>query len=226
MTTYAELKTKVARALQDPDNQTFNTDLISDMIEAAWQEVSLAAPWQFQEDITPTDNTLSYQVLSSYFTDPQPGVELRSVEHWDGSTTPISQLHQFQAASQHALGSTSSQVGWFVWNGTLYLPNNMAALIDSTTDLIRVWGYAPWPLPASDSDPLPFEPLLEKAVIMVCHIEALRLLKANRVLFKQWQTRSGNTDTTFPMLVNDLAIARQEWTSMERRIHIVREQPG
>ena len=195
------------------------------MIESAWVDVSLTAPWQFQEDITPVADTLEYALLQNYWDTPQDDVELYSVEIWDSSTTPNKPLRHIEPAAAHAAGLAYSQAGWRVWNGKLILPYRWEQFIDPDSHLIRVWGYAPWPFPGSSGDTLPFSLMLEKAVLTRCYMEALRRLINNRALFKQWQTRSNNTDISVPMLMNDLAQARDEWKAMADKIRVLREAP-
>lgn len=225
MTTYAELIDKVSRALQDPDNQTFDEQTVKDMIASAWADISRVAPRRFQEDIQPVADTLEYQVLSVDFPDPNDDIEVMSVELWDTSTTPHSAFRHVTPQSAHPTGLSYSQAGWRVWAGILYLPNRVVDLIDPLTHLIRIWGYSPWPVLVADDDVVPFGQVHEEALIIRCWIEALRRLVNNRSLFTQWQTRSNATDVTTAALMNEMNMAREEWRQLARSIQVLREAP-
>lgn len=227
MGTYGDLQTKVSRVLQDPDNATFDVPTIKDMIAAAWAEISRIAPERFQEDLDPVADALTYQLRTADFDDPVDDIEVQRVELWDGSVTPAKALRQIEPQSAHPMGLSYSQAGWVFWAGLLELPNRVVDMIagHESDYLIRVWGYSPWPPVEADEDVVPFGAGLEEALVLYCHIEALRRLINNRALFTQWQTRSNNTDVTPAALMNDLNIAQEEWRRRSRAIFVFREAP-
>lgn len=225
-TTYAELQAKVSDAIQDPSNATFTVDTIKAMIDAAWAEVSRIAPQRFQEDIDPIADTVAYQLLTAQF----PGgavdeVEVQKVELWDTSGSRPRPFRFIEPMSAHPAGLSYTQAGWFVWAGLLSLPDRAVDMIDVTRHIIRVWGYAPWPLLVNDNDVVPFGNDREQAVILYCYVEALRRLVGNRVLFTQWQTRSNNTDVSMASLMSDLNLAQEEWRRRSKAIFVIREAP-
>lgn len=225
MTTYAELQDKVARALQDPDNATFDAQAVQDMIASAYADIGRIAPQRFVQDITPTDDTLSYELRQDVFTAPNDDIEVMSVELWDGSTTPATPYRQIDPQSSHPTGLSYSQAGWRFWGGSLYLPNRVVDLIDPDVHFIKVWGYSPWSDLSDDADVVPFGRVHEEALVIRCHIEAMRRLIGNRVLFTQWQTRSNNTDITPGTLMNEKTQAEGEWRTLARAIQVLREAP-
>lgn len=227
MTTYLELRTKIARKLSDPDNDTFSDDRIKDMVQAAWAEIGEVAPERFQEDITPVADTLEYTLRSADFNDPVDEIEVFKVELWDGSQTPARPILHVTPLAAHPTGLTYSNAGWAVWGGVLHIPNKVQDMIAGHEDdyLIRVWGYSPWPPVTEDEDVVPFTGLREEALILHCRIEALRDLVADRELFKQWQTRSNNSDITPAGLYNGLNIAEAQWQRKRRQIWVMRETP-
>lgn len=225
MTTYLELQDKVARALQDPDNATFDVEAIKDMIASSYADIGRIAPQRFTEEITPVADTLEYQVRTAVFTNPNDDIELMSVEVWDGTTTPATPWRQVEPQSSHATGLSYSQAGWRMWGGMLMLPNRVVDYIDPDVHFIKVWGYSPWEDLVTDDDVVPFGRVHEEALVIRCHIEALRRLLGNRVLFTQWQTRSNNTDITPGALMNEKTQAEQEWRTLARAIQVLREAP-
>lgn len=225
MTTYAELRVKVADALQDPDNETFEVTSIDAMIEAGWADLSDYAPRRFQEDITPIADALSYQPLADDFPVPNDDIDLLTVEIWDGSVTPPNPLRHVAPASKHPTGLSYSEAGWRFWGGLLYVPTWVPDYINVTDHLIRIWGYSPWPLNTEDDDVIPFGQVHEQAIIIRCQIEAWRRLINNRALFTQWQTRSNNTDVTPGFLMSEKERANEEWRRLIRRIAKPRERP-
>jgi len=85
--TFSAFKTAVSAALRDPNNTTFDTAAVGTLIQAALAEVGRIAPEQFQEDIVPVADTLTYQ--------------LRQVGVTKALTTP------FGVASTNVLTSTA-----------------------------------------------------------------------------------------------------------------------
>jgi hypothetical protein len=225
-TTYLELQAKVSEALQDPDNATFGVEQVKAMIDAAWAEISRIAPQRFQEDIDPIADTSAYLLRQDDF----PGeavdeIEVQKVELWDTTGDRPKAWRFVEPMSAHPTGLTYTQAGWFNWGGTLTLPDRAVDMLDPDRHLIRVWGYSPWPRVVDDSDVIPFGQSREQAVILYCHIEALRRLTSNRTLFTQWQTRSNNTDVSIASLMSDLNIAQEEWRRRSRAIFVIREAP-
>lgn len=223
MTTYADFRDKVARAIQDPDYETFEEQTVKDVVQSAWQELSRIAPKQFEEGLTPVANQLTYQLLAEDFADPNPSIEVVRVEIWDTDATPNLALRLVPPRATHPGGLGYSQAGWEVWNGTLRLPRNYVEGINVDTDSIMVWGYCPWPAPSADDDVLPINAELEEALVIACNVGFLRRLTSNRALFTQWQTRSNNTDVSMASLMNDLESARDEWKRLSRDIRVARE---
>jgi hypothetical protein len=220
-TTFGALKTAVAEIdVRDPSAKTFSPTDIEDMIYAALAEVGRIAPEQFQEDITPIADTLDYTLRSSEFSDPVPEIEVTRVELWDGTTTPVKFLRALRPGSTSRLNQSNN--GWRVWAGVLTLSNLQELIIDPDTHSIRVWGYSPYVLPDSDDDVISVSVEVERAVRLYTRIEALRRLNASRDLFTQWQTKSGNTDTTRAGLLNALSLAQDDWRRVSRAIAILR----
>lgn len=223
MTTYGDLQDKVARAIQDPDYETFEAQTIKDVIQSAWQDLSRIAPQRFTEDLTPIADTLTYQLRADDFPTPQDNIELVRVEIWDTDVTPNIALRWVPPRGAHPGGLTYSQGGWEVWGGILRIPNNYVSGIDVDTQSIRVWGYAPWVAPVEDEDTIAINAELEEALVIACNVGLLRRLTSNRALFTSWQTRSNNTDVSMASLMNDLAQAQEEWRRLRREIQVARE---
>lgn len=225
--TYLELRTKIARKLNDPDNATFVDQTVKDLVSAAWAEIGEVAPERFSEDITPVADQLEYQLRTSDFTDPIDEIELWKVEIWDGSLIPSKPILYVTPLAAHPTGLTYSNAGWFVFGGVLHLPNRVEDVISGheADYLIRVWGYSPWKPLVNDADAVIIGNLREEALIAYCRVEALKMLVEDRELFKQWQTRSNNSDITPAGLYNALNIAEAQWQRKRRQIWVTRELP-
>jgi hypothetical protein len=220
MTAYSALQTYVSRDLSDPSNLTFDTDAVKDFIQKAIAEVGRVSPQQFQEDITPVDGQLTYLLRSDDFNAVAvPEIRLVRVEVWDD--TPA---FRFSVKAKAGQPSRYSNSGWEVWNGTLEIPSWVETNI-SATDTIRVWGYSPYPPISDDADVVPVSADLELAIRDYCRVQALRKLTSSRVLFKQWQARSNNTDVTLAMLNSDLQQAEQDWRRMSRELRVPEQNP-
>jgi hypothetical protein len=141
------------------------------------------------------------------------------VEVWD--STPA---FKFSIKSKAGQPSRYSQSGWEVWNGTLEIPSWAETSIVAT-DAIRVWGYSPYPPISDDADVVPVSAELELAIRTFCRVQALRKLTSSRVLFKQWQARSNNTDVTLAMLNSDLQAAEGDWRRLSRELRVPEQNP-
>lgn len=216
----ATLITRVATAVRDPDFATFTSDEVIDLINVAISEVGAIAPDFFQEDIAPVADTLTYILRSDEFGGIAiPEIEVVRIEVWDGTTTPASPIRVMQAASGEF--ANSSETGWFNWGGTLYVNTAFLALLKGHEDdyVIRVWGYSPYvQLDVENNTTSSMSDAVAWAVVARCEVEAIQRLLADRQLYTQWQTRSGNTDVSPAALMNALNIAQNDW---RRRSHAI-----
>lgn len=219
-TTFAVLKTEVSEALRDPDFLTFDDPAVGRMVNMAIAEVGRVAPLHFQDDITPVLNTLEYTLREDYFAgEDVPEIEVVRVELWDGSTTPATPLAVLPAASGGR--ENDSQSGWVNWGGNLIIPRRIWSSVDGHEDdyYYRVWGYCPYAQLSADEDVFDGSDELKWAVVTYSQLVALRRLVAERELFTQWQTRSGNTDITPAGLMGDYARMREEWRVTKRELY-------
>lgn len=217
--TFSELKTAVASAIRDPDNKTFDSAALAQIINEALSEVGRVNPIQFQEDITPVADTLQYTLQSAAFAaEAQPDIEVMRVEVWDDSTTPSTRKFVVTPASSGR--AFDSQAGWTNWGGILMLPSAVFNVISGNEDslTIKVWGYSPHPALSGDSDIASVTGDSYWALISRARLAAMEMLLNDRNLFTQWQTRSGNSDISPAGLMNELAQARDEWRRRSRTL--------
>lgn len=222
MTAYSALQTLVSRDLSDPDRQTFDVDAVKDFIQQGLSAIARVAADQFQEDLAPLADTTSYLLRSDDFgAVPVPEIRLVRVEVWRGLPSRFA----FKIKAKAGQPSRDSLAGWEVWNGSLELPNWVVDAISTTTDTLRVWGYSPYPPIVDDADVVPVSAELEQALRVFCQVEAMRRLIGSRVLFKQWQTRSNNTDVTLGALNSDLQVADEQWRRLSRALKVPEQNP-
>jgi hypothetical protein len=222
LTTYATLQTYVSRDLADPSNATFDLNAVKDFIQQGLAEIARISPQQFQEDLDAIDNQLTYVLRSSLFGAVHvPEIRLLRVEVWSGTPSRF----RFKIKSKAGQPSRDSQSGWEVWDGVLEIPDWIETVIDPVADTIRVWGYSPYPPVVNDNDVIPVSAELELAVRTFCRIEGMRRLIGSRVLFKQWQTASNNTDVTLGQLNSDLQIAEDQWRRLARSLKVPEQNP-
>jgi hypothetical protein len=220
VTAYSALQTLVSRDLSDPDRLTFDVDAVKDFIQQGLAAVARVAPMQFQEDLTPVDDQLVYPLRASIFATPQPEIRVVRVEVWTGTPSRF----KFKIRAKAGQPTRDSIAGWDVWAGSLEIPDWQADLI-ATTDIIRVWGYSPYDPIVDDADVVPVSAELELAVRTFCTVEGLRRLTNSRVLFKQWQARSNNTDVTLGQLNSDLQVAEERWRRLARELKVPEQNP-
>lgn len=223
MTTYLQLQTNVSRQLADPDKQTFDVDAVRDFISQGMSEIARIAPQQFQEDIDPIAGTLVYQLRVAQFPVAQQELRLIRVEVWSGTPSRF----VWKIRSKAGQPSRDSQSGWEVWAGSLEIPQQeMDAIIAyDPTAIIRVWGYSPYIAMVADGDNVPVSAELEQALLTFCRVEGLRRLTSSRVLFKQWQARSNNTDVTLGNLNSDLQVVEEQWRHLKRELKVPEQNP-
>jgi hypothetical protein len=217
MSTYGELKTRIATVLLDPDAKTFTTSLLPEVAIAGLVEVGRILPAQYTEDLDPVVDQLPYQLGTALFDTAEPQIEVKRVEVWDPSQSPDALIMQVQEAGAEW---STADAGWSSWGGILYMPTRVVRGLHGYEDtyIIRVWGYAPYATPATDDTVLALSQAAEQAVVKFARVEGLELLLADRDLFTQWQTRSGNSDISPAGLMNQISGARADWDKYSKRI--------
>lgn len=215
MSTFNEMVASVAADLSDPLNKTFGVAQIGDYINDGLSEVGRIAPARLHLDITPTVDTLTYTLL-----DGSPDIEVRRVEVWDHSVTPISYMKTFTPASGEYVDA--SVTGWFFWDGTLQLTNLQESFIDPAIHHIHVWGYGPY-VEVSGDTAMPVTRELEWAIRLYARVAGLRTLVNMRNLFAQWQGSSGDTNITSAQLLANLNEAENAWMTRAKAIMVLRE---
>lgn len=220
-TTPAALKSRIITVLLDPSAKTFTAGLQTELLTSGLIEIGRHVPAQYTEDITPVANQLSYLLGTAVFAAGSTDIEPMRVEIWDSTTDPESLIYPVNPAGAEWAPNDS---GWVFWNSYLYLPTRVVrGLQGHEADyLIRIFGYMPYIIPTADDDVLPLSQEAEQAVVKFARVEGLELLLANRDLFTQWQTRSGNSDISPAGLQNQLSMARADWRQYSRAISRLR----
>ncbi len=176
------------------------------------------AALDFTTDITAG----TFRLIGAGIVDAVPEIEVRRVEVWDVTTTPQTFRYLLTPASDPGYMRTSV-AGWEAWGGILYLSKTQIDVIDVTKNVIRVQGYAPYPPLVADTDVTSLSNELQWALRIYCQVAALRRLTGDRTLFAQWQTHSGNSDTTLAGLMSELNTLQADWNRRERRLFVYRE---
>lgn len=222
--TFGELKTRISDSLLDPDRRTFTEAMVEEMVFRALSEVGRIVPEQFVEDLTPVAYQMTYTPRFDEFAAAIPDIDVQRVEVWAATEDPERLVGQIPSAYVQPVAGMDS--GWYMWAGVLYIPARWVDALVGYESLyvIRIWGYSPYVEPTEDEDVIAMGREAQNAVIMYVHLEALRMMLNDRNLFTQWQTRSGNTDTSLAGLANEKNIALSEWRSYSRSIARLRSQ--
>lgn len=223
MTAYSELQTYVSRDLADPSRTTFDVDAVKDFIAQGMAALARIASQEFTEDLDPVAGQLVYPLRSAEFTLPQQEIRLIRVEVWAGTPSRFAWKIKAKAGQP----SRDSVSGWEVFAGSLEIPQQEmdAIMAYDPNAIIRVWGYSPYIAMVADADTVPVSAELEQALRTFCRIEGLRRLTSSRVLFKQWQTRTSNTDVTLGALNSDLQVAEDHWRRLSRELKVLQQNP-
>lgn len=217
MITFVQLKAKLAAALRDPDQDTFEEDELGDLLNGAIAEVGKLAPLPYTETITVLANTLTYELASAVLDAPSSDVRVARVEVWDSTQTPDEFVARLIPGSEAYVNE--SDTGWRNWAGTLYLTNAQERALVVGTHILRVWGYAPHPQLDDDADELNVTPLHQFAILEHATKTGFERLLADRELYQQWQTQSNNTDVSFAGLLNAVNVWTQKWERRRRQLY-------
>lgn len=147
-------------------------------------------------------------------------IELRRVEVFDATTSPASSMGVMQPNSAEYVSGSES--GWDFWNGSLTIPYRIFTGLSTSSNFVRVWGWAPYDRLTSDTQVTDLSNELEEAVVIYSRIEGFRALLQDRDLFTQWQTRSHNTDTSPAAVMNALNLAQDDWRHLARSLLVLR----
>lgn len=204
--TLSQMRDWVAQDLRDPELKTFNMDEVTDLVRKAIIEVGGVYPKEAVDTLTLAADTWRYTLLVE---DPF------RVEIVDG--TGVYQLHQSD-------GEASSN-GWEFFGGVLSLPRSTHWTVttdQTTTPVLRVWGYARRFPPTEEADLCDVDAVAERAVRLCAVFRGYQRLVNDRTLFSQWNSESQNTDVTMTQLMGVAQVFGQDWDQERRRIRLLR----
>ena len=204
--TLAQMRAKVMQDLRDPEGKTISVDEATDLVRMAIIEVSSVYPKEATDVITLEAGTYRYPTLVQepfrvelvtvdgvFVIEPGDGVDVRN--------------------------------GWDHFAGVLDLPQALSFSVTGnpdTTDLLRVWGYAPRIPPDLDDDVVDVDAKAERAIRLNAALTGYQRLVNDRTLYSQWNTASGNTDVTMSQLVSLAQVFSQQWDAERRRLRVLR----
>lgn len=147
-------------------------------------------------------------------------IEVRRVEVFSyGYEPPVSIGTVPSGAGEYV---SSSETGWDFWQGDLHIPYRVYTSLDRSTHFLRVWGWAPYDRLTADTQTTDLTGEMEEQVLFYARMKGLEALMLDRDLFTQWQTRSGNTDTSPAAIMNGLTIAQGQWRQRTRSFLVLR----
>ncbi len=219
--TLTELQAIVARALRDPDNDTFALSDLTDLINNGITVVSNMAPRQFREDLDGTGSE-TYELLEGAADE---RLEIRRVEIW--TTVSLGVPDRFKCRVPPASGEyvNASQVGWDWWASELVLPRFYADIAADDTFLVRVWGYAPYTTLVNDDDETDMGTETQYAATEYATLLGYERLIADRALFQKWQGQQNNTDASLAGLNAVVGERRRNWERLRKQLVALRERP-
>lgn len=208
--TTAGVPTAFSGSIVVPDDGT--VAFIQVVLRAHTESLNTATETFAFENINVTEDA-----TSGVATNALASIEVMRVEIWSTDYDPARKIGSIDR------GRGDSESGWEFWDGDLRIPYRWLARLNTSTNYLRVYGYAPYDklTSATQVTDLSFE--LEQAVMEYVHVQALERLTFERDLFTQWQTRSGNTDISPAGLMSALTQARDAWRRTRRDILVLRE---
>jgi hypothetical protein len=202
--TFADLKNALARDIRDPNLVTFKDQMLGDLINMGIDEVGRVYPREVLLDIAPVALTYDYTcALMQAFR-----VELIRNGRWNGWLAPNE--------------DDSTQGGWELFAGQLHLAEGVVDSLDSVTDVIRVWGYAPRARLVDDADIAELDDKAEFGVRAFGRWMAYQSLLAERALFKQWQATSQNSDISQTQLMGLVTLYSGQWDRERNHLKTLR----
>ena len=204
MATLANLRDSVARDLRDPNMVTFIAATIDDLINSGIDEVSRLRPREVVDSIPVVAGTYEYA------TDCEDAFRL---ELWRSG-----RHYQLVPRSED-----ETQSGWDIFGGLIHVPVGLIDHASPSTDVMRVWGYAPFTQLGSDDDAVSdLDTSGEWAMRRYARATAFQLMHADRALFKQWQAASQNSDVSPNQLNQMLALYQSEWDRARNYLRRIR----
>ena len=204
--TLAQLRTRVARDLRDPNMRTFLSAYVDDLINSGIEEVSRLYPREVVLEIAPLAGTYTYAVdIDTAF----------RAEIWRSGAL---------ASVLTENDGTSSQTGWDLFGGQLRLPRSVIDSAVPATDEIHLWGYAHRPQLVVDADVSVLDDTAEWGVRRYARAQAFALMQNDRALFKQWQGASQNTDVSPNQLNQMVSLYASEWDRTRNYLRRLRRQ--
>jgi hypothetical protein len=202
--TRALLRQSISRDVQDPNNRTFTSDEINDLINEAIVELNRLRPKEYVGDIALTDGVYSYSLADDLVR------AVFKVEVWrDGA---------FYHSPAEIEGDATT--GWDFFAGSLYIP--AWSFLNADTDVIRVWGYSDREGLILDIDVLDAHMEGEQIIRAYAKNTIFQRLATDRALFGQWQTQSNNSDVSATQLLGMSQVFGQRWRELERKARMLR----
>jgi hypothetical protein len=205
MTTLAELRTKVARDIRDPNFATFTTTQVDDFINGGMMEVSRVYPKEVVDDITPVADTYAYDTTAR--------TPFR-VELYDQNGAFLAHIPMN--------GDESSQGGWEWFAEQVRLPQGHVNEAVGSSYFWRVWGYGERAQLTADGQVADLDVDGEWGVRTYSRWMAYQTMAAERALFKQWQAQSQNTDITQSQMQAMVLTYSQEWDRARNHLRRLR----
>lgn len=202
--TLPEMREKLARALRDPNGQTFTPKDLSDYVAAALVEVSRVYPREIVETFDLVNDLYEYPV--------QPDDIFRVELLYDD--IPQQELED---SNGEGIG-----IGWDYFGRNIYLSRNLT--IDEDHHAIRVWGYTPRSAAQQETDVLDVDQEAEQAVRSFAMLEAYQALLNDRGRFTQWNTLPGNTDVSMTQIEALATNFEHRWSETRKHLKRLRRQ--
>lgn len=198
------LRESISRDLHDPENETFSTTEINDLINMGIAELNRLCAKEYRADIVLVANTYTYALDSTVD-------GLYRVEMWKDAA------YYFTIPRMVDDLTTS---GWDVFENILYLPRSLS--FNATTDTMTVWGYELRDPAMLDDDVVDCDLDGESLIRAYAQYTCFQRLIMNRALFQQWQTNTNNSDVSATQLLGMASVYANEWRAQRSRVRRLR----
>lgn len=203
----SDIRAGVSRDLRDPDNKTFTTQEVDDLVNQAIVEVGRVYPKQDVVEMAVTDDG-----QRQFTTDVTSLFRVELVK--DGVV--------FYGVPRVSNMLTAAEDGWDLHGGILWMPEFAAQrLVVADSPTVRIWGY--WrrdTFATADPDTTVFDGDAEAefAVRTYALLLGYQRLQNDRILFQQWLTNTGNTDVSPNQLGGTADMYMSQWRELRNRL--------
>lgn len=206
--TLGDLETLVARALRDPNHNTWTVPELDDLINEGIDAVSSVYPADVAliNAVTLSANVWQYPASALNIE------RIYRIDVWASTTAAPPAGFQYTLLPTTGDGPNS---GWDFFAGSIFLPPNYLPV---TGQYLSLFGYRSFVQLSASTDTSDLDTKAKWGVLWYCQYEGFKRLLADRADFQQWQLNSNNTDVTAATMNQMVLFAERQWNDRRQQL--------